>query len=590
MAGFTLLRQEDDIRGSDAYGDQVAPSEANFETNPVELETDLNNIRSAINRILHTTQSGNDWFATATRGLDDIETDLTSVEDKTIICGSQKLQNISVPANVKATETLTISGAITDLDQVEVGGQTYTLRTPFVDAANNIDASGSIAQTCENIRRAINDDGVAGANYGTGTVANASVTATDTATTVVATAIVGGTQGNSITCTDPTDSGGVLSWAGVTLSGGAGDVVTLVVASSETPSQTAAVGAAAIGAIVAVLAGDVGTADLAEQAGANALSPKNLVIVRDASTKDGLTSNGQQIYGLIQAESGTADGEAFNDTDKQVQITFVRHDGADDLEVCPGEDIGGSTIEYLYPHRITLSTLPEDCTWPPVFTDQASDATVTRQNAYNNQSTTPVELANNADLDLAAAREWFIRDALNADLFGVIEGSGGGTSTVRVASDVDEFDSDAVDNDFLNGGTFGTTGTGIQIAETAGVIERAADLIMRASGSGELIFDDSYRSGSTWSLNGIRLADSIAEWSAFETEFGEVSLLDAIKQAADASGTPVWSFHVVTVAAAADADVSGPSGARTTGCSSTVGSCAPAPTSPQTSTTTLVRR
>ena len=122
--------------------------------------------------------------------------------------------------------------------------------------------------------------------------------------------------------------------------------VVLVQANSETPTQAAAVSASAEGAIVAVLAGDVGAHALTVLAGNNALSPKNLVIIRDASTKDAITSGGQEVFGLIQAESGVVDGDSFNDTTKQAQISFVINGGSDTLIDCPVDDIKGKTIEY----------------------------------------------------------------------------------------------------------------------------------------------------------------------------------------------------------------------------------------------------
>ena len=140
--------------------------------------------------------------------------------------------------------------------------------------------------------------------------------------------------------------------------------VVLSVAGSETPTQTAAVTASQTGAIVAVLGTDVGSHSLDEVAGANALSPKNLLLIRDATTKEGILSNSQQVYGLLQAETGVVDGDTFNDTDKQVQISFVRNNGSDDLEAVPVADIESKTIEYIYSNRITLDTLPEDCGFP----------------------------------------------------------------------------------------------------------------------------------------------------------------------------------------------------------------------------------
>jgi hypothetical protein len=115
-----------------------------------------------------------------------------------------------------ATGTLTAS-AVADGDTVTIGSQTYTFRAPFADVADNINAAGTLAQSMENLRRAINGDGVAGTNYGTGTTVNVDVSAIDSPTTVAVTALLPGSAGNSISTTE----GGLnTAWATPTLVGG----------------------------------------------------------------------------------------------------------------------------------------------------------------------------------------------------------------------------------------------------------------------------------------------------------------------------------------------------------------------------------
>jgi hypothetical protein len=85
------------------------------------------------------------------------------------------------------------------------------------------------------------------------------------------------------------------------------------------------------------------------------------------------------------------------------------------------------------------------------------------------------------------------------------------------------------------------------------MVSTAADLNL-ASGL-ELNLTDSYRAGSTWSLSdGIQLATSSAEWDAFETQFGEVSLLAALTDAANPQ--IVKASANVTSDTSADTDVS----------------------------------
>lgn len=93
MAFITRSRQATQIHSSDLYDDTIAPSEANFETNPTVIEEDLNNVRSSLSH-LKDVQTG-DWFdvlATpstfengAQRGVDNVNQDLHDLERKRIL-------------------------------------------------------------------------------------------------------------------------------------------------------------------------------------------------------------------------------------------------------------------------------------------------------------------------------------------------------------------------------------------------------------------------------------------------------------------------------------------------------------------------
>ena len=337
----------------------------------------------------------------------------------------------------------------------------------------------------------------------------------------------------------------------------------LSVAGSEAPTQTAAVGAVTTeGAVVAAHGGTFGTThSLAEVAGPSAIRPKNLLVIRDASTGQAIQSGGKDVWGLLQSESAT-DGHTFDDATNQVQISFVIENGTgDDLIACPVVDIAGKTVNYVYVQRLKYDSLPESAFLSNhVFVDQAASVDVTRQNAYDNQGATAVELANNADLDLAASIEWAIRDAADADLFKVTEGSGGGTSEVSVHADVDLYDNDAADVDFASGVSANSGGTRpIDVGVTDGVIESTAG-DLRVLGAAELFLDDGNQTGSTWAqTDGIKLSETTAEWDTFETNFGEVSLLNAINQAY-ASSNITKTCANVTSTTTADTDVGGVAG------------------------------
>jgi hypothetical protein len=448
--GLTLLRQDDDIRQSDVYTDNVAPSLANYETNPTSAEDDLNNLRSQVHNLLKV-QVGN-WYDdlitpsaldTGTqRGVNDLNTDLHAVERKRVLRCVWGLKSVTIAA----------------------AGDTF-----------------------------------------------------------------------------------------------------VVLALAELPGNTtAAVGAVTtLGTVVAAHGGTFGTASLDEVAGATAISPKNLVQIVDAGTRDPVLDAGDRIYGLLQTENAVDGHTMTGTTPNRAQISFVKINGAGtDLVAVSAGAMNGVSFDYCYVERVALEGLNEQDFLGGATVDVPAGSTVTRQNGYDNQGTTPVDLTTNATLDLeGAGLIWSIRDDLEADLFRVVEGSAGGTSAVNIAAAVDTFDVDAVANDFANGASFDTAGTPIQVAETAGVIERAADLEIRASGTGELYLDDSNQPVSWAQTAGVKLSDTATEWSDYETAFGgEVSLLNAIVQAYNAGADPVRTFHDVTAvsAIAADTDIGGP--------------------------------
>lgn len=104
----TFLRQDTQIRSSDVYDDTVAPSLANFETNPSEIETDLNNVRSMLSH-LKDVQAGNWYDVLATpgtftgegetqRGVDDLNSDLHELERKRVLVAAVSLADVVVGA------------------------------------------------------------------------------------------------------------------------------------------------------------------------------------------------------------------------------------------------------------------------------------------------------------------------------------------------------------------------------------------------------------------------------------------------------------------------------------------------------------
>jgi hypothetical protein len=578
----TFLRQDTQIRNSDLYDDTIPPTLAAYETNPAEVQTDLNNIRSQLQNFLNRNGAGfpvGDWYGDiiapttfengSKRGINEVGQQLHDLERKRVLV--EVFNNNDVTIGTQAIGSLTTTGVFSDGETVTVGAQTYTLKSPFVNAANNIDASGTTAATLDNLKRAINGDGVAGTNYGTGTTVNASAYATSTATTLDLLAKVGGTAGNSVATTETCVN---AAFGAATMAGGVATNVSVFTRTPELPSNTTlAVGVVTTqGTVVAAQGGVFGVHSLTQVVGSNISSPKNLVPVVDYLTHDPVLSSGRRVYGLLQSESVTDGSTATITTPNRLQISYVRLDAlGHDLEAVPVGDISGLTVHYSATERKALEDFNEQDFLRGAVLDVPNSTTVTRQVAYDNQGTTAVELGTNATLDLnSAAITWKIRDLLNADLFRIVEGSGGGTSRVAFDTDVDFFDVNAVDNDFLNGIKVdtGAAGTTINVGVTANQIDAggaltitsAAATDLRLIGAGEMFLDDGNQTGSTWAqTNGIKLSDTTLEWDNFETAFGEVSLLRAIYLASQ-GGNATKTYAVVTVATNADVDVGGVGG------------------------------
>jgi len=452
----TFIRQDTQIRKSDAYTDNVAPSLANYETNPVNIEDDLNNLRSMTHLLLKL-QTGN-WYDT-----------------------------IATPSTFEGGAQRAVDGLNQDLHDLE--------RKRVLRAACNL-----------------------------------------------------------------TDVGPLGSVQGV------------ILALGELPANTtAAIGAVTTLGTVVASATTFGTFSATDVVvGTNAIAPKNMVEIVDGTTRDPvLDSTGKRVWGLLQSESTTDGSTMTGSTPNRAQISFVVVNATGDgLQLVAAADMNGKTINYCSAERVGLDDLNEQDFLRGAVLDTPGSAVVTRQVAYNGQGTTPVDLTTNATLDLeGAGLIWEIRDDLEASLFQIIEGSAGGTSQVNITSDVDEFDVDAAVNDFLQGVTMDSGGTAIDVGVTAaGAITSAGALTLTSTSAdlkldagAYLVFTDQYQAGSGYATD-LVLADSSAEWDAYETAFGEVSLLNALVQAYNhgARGTKVYANCTSTTVK--DTDVGGTGG------------------------------
>ena len=106
--GRTYVRPSEQIRRSLSYEDNASPG-STMESSPVVLEDDLNNLRAQVNRILGQTNWYDDigTVNSKKRDLTDLNTDLDDLEEKRILCGVQKLENVTVPSPAYASGSIT---------------------------------------------------------------------------------------------------------------------------------------------------------------------------------------------------------------------------------------------------------------------------------------------------------------------------------------------------------------------------------------------------------------------------------------------------------------------------------------------------
>jgi len=117
-----------------------------------------------------------------------------------------------------ASNILTLAAQPAANDTVTVGGTAYTFKAALA-GANQVLIDATLQQTLQNLFNAINAGPGVGTKYGTGTTANANVTAEQLpAGQMEVTANVAGTAGNAIASTTSLTNGG--GWATATLTGG----------------------------------------------------------------------------------------------------------------------------------------------------------------------------------------------------------------------------------------------------------------------------------------------------------------------------------------------------------------------------------
>jgi hypothetical protein len=120
----------------------------------------------------------------------------------------------------------------------------------------------------------------------------------------------------------------------------------------------------------------------------------NMVDVRDATTHDPVISSDRQVYGLIQAATGVADGTAISANNLQISFFYVAADGTITAASLTGDVEFTTNKEYKarYEPTITIEGGKRDV-------DVVSDSTAVRLTKY---TVTTGTTAGNSVLDVAA--------------------------------------------------------------------------------------------------------------------------------------------------------------------------------------------
>jgi len=581
--GRTFIRQSVQIRNSVTYDDTIAPSLANYETNPTNIEADLNSLRSQCHNLLEN-MAGN-WYddlnvpsalETGTqRGVNDLNTDLHAVEKKRVLREVWNLSDITPGLDL----------AITLLNEIKADYNLHIVDTSGAPAIHGVaDVANPVASadatdlaSAITLANEIKTDyeahrvllgGVHGSADGNNPVTAAN--ATDLATLItLANDLRTQYEAHRVDVTGaPAIHGSADAAHAISAPAVGANVQVHILTAAQLPSQTtAAIGVVTTLGTVCATAAAFGTAGLDEVSGSTAISPKNMTPLVDGDTRDPiLDSAGKRIYALFQSESAVDGSTLSGTTPNRAQMSFVViTDSGDDLELVDMP----TTQEFNYAsiERVRLEDLNEQDFLKGATVDVPSSATVTRQVAYDNQGVTAVNLINHATLDLEGpGLVWKIRDDLEADLFAITEGSAGGTSEVAVEAGADTFRVDAVVNDFDNGASFdtGAAGTTINVGVTANQIDAGGVLTVKSGaatdlnlfGQGELLLNDgNFAAEATWAQAGVKVTETQLEITTYEANFGgEVSLFNAINQAYSRSSR-VKGYAVVANNRDADLDV-----------------------------------
>ncbi len=325
----------------------------------------------------------------------------------------------------------------------------------------------------------------------------------------------------------------------------------------------------ATGSLVALLSGSegaYGAHSVAQMSGSSVLTPKNLVIVRDAWTGLHITgSQGRDVYGLLQIESGSS-GDSFNDTNRRTQISFVEEfvtNGTSSLAASPSGLVGGRTITYAYVRRTALDDIPEDAYLSnTIFVDLAESSAgsssgvtlndITLERAIDNQVGTVTQDQNIA-IRIAAGFSWTFLSGTK-ELWKLV--SADGDDSLSVAVDRLAFSSSSPVT-FQQGISVATGSSRIDLGVIAGTVQTLSGTNLILSGGAQLRFGDFFGTGSS-----VPFSTSSLDWSDFHTNFGTgasiLGTFNLLSQSLSSSLRRTRFTAGVTVGIMADVNVTSP--------------------------------
>ena len=253
-----------------------------------------------------------------------------------------------VPADY-ATNTLTSDAtAVTDGDTVTINTTVYTARTALSNAGGVayevlIGDTTNGAAFLANLKKAINGTGVAGTDYGIGTVAHPTVIAsTLTSTTLKVWARELGTTPNTYPTTEASTH---LSWADTTLGGGTG---------TSDPGVTTAGATATIGTTTYTF-----VIRLGESFGLTSVPNQVLWVTSEAVALDNFKSaiNGSGVRGTDYSTATPVNGDVFATTNTNTtQVIVARQTGTQGNSIATTETLANYSWTSTVMASGTLTT------------------------------------------------------------------------------------------------------------------------------------------------------------------------------------------------------------------------------------------